>query len=120
MDAQRLRRLLTVLLTAIVLVPGMPASAGRIASRGEDKGASRPADLAHVRTALAHPEVTKALAAQGLSAGEIELRLAQLSSEDVRRLAANLEQIQAAGNVPNYIWIVLAAFLVVSTLAIIF
>ena len=42
--------------------------------------------------------------------------LAQLSSEDVRRLAANLEQVQAAGSVPEYVWILLAAFLAVSTL----
>jgi hypothetical protein len=112
MGARRLRRLLTAFLTAGVLLPAMPVSAERIASRGEDVTATR--------AALAHPEVAQALAAQGLSAAEVEGRLAQLSGEDLQRLAANLEQVQAAGNVPNYIWIILAAFLVVSTLAIIF
>lgn len=120
MGARRLRRLLTVVLTAIVFLPAMTASAERIASRGEDVDVARLSEVAPVREALAHPEVAKALAAQGLSAGEVEGRLAQLSSEDLQRLAANLEQIQAAGNVPNYIWILLAAFLAVSTLAIIF
>ncbi|HEX9186787.1 MAG TPA: PA2779 family protein [Vicinamibacteria bacterium] len=113
MGVRRRRRLLTVLLTAIVLLPAMPASAERIASRGEEADATRPADLAHVRAALTHPEVAKALAAQGLSAAEVEGRLAQLSAEDLQRLAANLEQVQAAGSVPKYIWILLAAFLAV-------
>jgi len=120
MGARRLRRLLAVLSTVVVLLPAMPASAERIASRGEDVDASRPARLAQVREALAQAEVAEALAAQGLSAGEIEQRLGRLSAEDLQRLAANLDQIQAAGSVPNYVWIILAVFLAVSTLAIIF
>jgi hypothetical protein len=119
MGARRLRRLLTAFLTAIVLLPAA-VSAERIASRGEDAAASRPAALAQVREALAHGEVARALAAQGLSASEVEQRLARLSGEDLRRLAANLDQVQAAGSVPQYVWILLAAFLAVSTLAIIF
>ena len=120
MRARRLRRLVTVLLTAIVLLPALPASAERIASRGEDTSASRQADLARVHDALASAEVATALAAQGLSAAEVEQRLGQLSTEDLDRLAANLDQVQAAGNVPQYIWILLAVFLAVSILAIIF
>jgi hypothetical protein len=120
MRARRLRRLVTVFLTAIVLLPGMPASAERIASRGEDTDASRPAELDRVHDVLSHAEVARALEAQGLSAGEVEQRLARLSSEDLQRLAANLDQIQAAGSVPEYVWILLAVFLAVSTLAIIF
>jgi ParB-like chromosome segregation protein Spo0J len=120
MSAGRLRRLLTVLLIAIVLLPAMPASAERIASRGEDADAARPASLAHVREALSRAEVARALEAQGLSVGEVEQRLTQLSAEDLQRLAANLDQIQAAGRVPDYVWILLAVFLAVSTLAIIF
>jgi predicted exporter len=120
MGARKLRRLVTALLTAIVLLPALPASAERIASRADDKPASREAGLARVHEALADAEVAKALAAQGLSADEVEQRLAQLSAEDVERLAANLDQVQAAGNVPQYIWILLAIFLAVSILAIIF
>jgi uncharacterized small protein (DUF1192 family) len=120
MVTRRLRRLATLVLTAIVFLPAMPASAERIASRADDTRDSRRADLARVQQALSGAEVGKALAAQGLSAGEVEQRLAQLSAEDLDRLAANLEQVQAAGNVPNYVWILLAAFLAVSTLAIIF
>jgi hypothetical protein len=120
MAGRRLRRLLTAFSTAIVLLPGAVASAERIASRDESAAAAHPAELAQVRAALSHPEVAKALEAQGLSPTEIEQRLAKLSSEDLQRLSANLDQIQAAGNVPNYVWILLAAFLAVSTLAIIF
>ena len=119
MGAWRLRRLLAAFLTAIVLQPAA-VSAERIASRGEEAGALRPASAGQAWEVLAQAEVAKALAAQGLPAGEIERRLAQLSAEDLQRLAANLEQIQAAGSVPNYVWILLAAFLAVSTLAIIF
>jgi hypothetical protein len=119
MGPRRLRRLLAAFLTAIVLLP-TAVSAERIASRGEDPGVARLADVAHAREALARAEVARALAAQGLSAGEIESRLARLSAEDLQRLAANLDQVQAAGSVPEYVWILLAAFLAVSTLAIIF
>ncbi|HXK09566.1 MAG TPA: PA2779 family protein [Vicinamibacteria bacterium] len=117
---KRLRRLMAGLLAALVLVPTPWASAERIPSRAEDEAAARRADLTHVRDALARDEVARALAAQGLSAGQVEERLTRLSDEDLRRLAANLDQIQAAGDVPKYIWILLAVFLVASTLAIIF
>jgi hypothetical protein len=119
MGDRRLRRLLTILLVVIALQPAMPASAERIASRGEDGTASRMADLVCVQEALSRAEVAKALAAQGLSAAEVEQRLGRLSAEDLQRLATNLDQIQAAGSVPQYVWILLAVFLAVSTLAII-
>jgi hypothetical protein len=120
MRALRLRRLVAMILAAIVLLPALPASAERIASRAEDGEAARAADMARVRAVLDDAEVANTLAAQGLSRAEIEQRLQRLSAEDVQRLAANLDQIQAAGNVPQYIWILLAVFLAVSILAIIF
>ena len=64
--------------------------------------------------------MAQALAAHGLRPEEIEGRLAELSPEDLRSLAANVEQVQAAGNVPNYIWILLGIFLAVSILAAVF
>jgi hypothetical protein len=119
MGAKRLRRLLVGLLAALVLAPCVPASAERIGSRAEDATASRETDLTHVRDVLAREAVAKALAAHGLPPGDVEQRLAGLSDEDLRRLAGNLDQIQAAGNVPEYIWILLAVFLAVSILAMI-
>ena len=117
---KRRRRLWGGFLAALVLLPTAPLSAERIASRAEDTAVARQAELTQIRETLARDEVARALAARGLSAGQVEERLTRLSNEDLRRLAANLDQIQAAGEVPKYIWILLAVFLVASTLAIIF
>lgn len=99
-----------------------PAWAGAIPSKAaEDKPASAPdASLAKVRDVLARNEVAKALAAHGLSQTEVERRLVELSPEDLRPLAANVDQVQAAGSVPNYIWILLGILLAVSILAAVF
>ena len=69
---------------------------------------------------VARDEVAQALAAHGLTPQEVEQRLGRLSDEDLSRLAANLDQVQAAGSVPEYIWILLAIFLAVSILLMIF
>jgi hypothetical protein len=81
---------------------------------------AREADLATVGSFLARDEVAQALAAHGLSGDEVEQRLARLSAEDLSALAANVEQIQAAGGVPQYIWILLAILMGVMILATIF
>jgi membrane-bound lytic murein transglycosylase B len=98
------------------------AIAAPIPSRATDKAAP---DVSHagraaVEVALARQEVADALAAHGLSAEEVEERVAQLSAEDLSALAANLDQIQAAGAVPNYIWILLAILIGVTILATVF
>jgi hypothetical protein len=78
---------------------------------------TRDADLAQIRDVLARQEVARALADRGLASEEVEERLARLSDEDLRALA---EQIQAAGAVPEYIWILLGVFLAVSILVMVF
>jgi hypothetical protein len=92
-----------------------PASA--IAQDSPD--ASR-ADRAAIQASLDRREVADALAAHGLSRHEVELRVAQLSPQDLSALAAHLNQIQAAGNVPNYIWILLAILIGVTIVATVF
>lgn len=96
--------------------------AGAIPSKDrEEASAAAPmAELDKVREALAQEEVAQALAAHGLTRDEVERRLAELSPEELRALAANVDQVQAAGSVPNYIWILLAIFLAVSILAVVF
>jgi hypothetical protein len=69
---------------------------------------------------LARQEVAQALAAQGIAREDVERRLAELTPEDLRSLARNVDQVQAAGNVPNYIWILLGIFLAVSILLAVF
>jgi len=78
------------------------------------------ADRTAIEASLARHDVALALAAHGLSAEEVELRVAQLSAEDLSVLAANLDQIQVAGRVPNYIWILLAILMGVTILAAVF
>ena len=68
----------------------------------------------------AREEVARALAAHGFSPQDVEQRIAQLSAEEISALAANLDQIQAAGAVPNYIWILLAILMAVTILATVF
>ena len=111
---------LALLCTALLLAPALPALAERAPSRAEDAAASRARDLAEVRNLAARDDVARALAGQGLSAREVDTRLTRLSDEDLRRLAANLDQIQAAGNVPNYIWILLGILIAVTIIATVF
>jgi hypothetical protein len=120
MDIRRLRRIVLLLSVAFLFGSTLPAAAERIASKADGPSASRTADLARVSDAVARDEVAQALAAHGLAPQEIEQRLVRLSDEDLRRLASNLDQLQAAGNVPNYIWILLGIFLAVSILVMIF
>jgi len=110
----RARRSMAVL-GAVLLGWPLAASAAVIPSKEADAPVahSRQADLEQVGALVARDEVAKALSARGLAPREVEQRLARLSDEDLRSLAANVDQIQAAGYVPEYIWILLAALIVV-------
>jgi hypothetical protein len=121
MSAPRNPRIGLVLMAVVGLLAAIPGSAAIIPSKEADVPEDqRVADLAQVRDIIARQDVARALSAQGLPPGEVERRLALLSSEDLHSLASNLEQVKAAGNVPNYIWILLAIFLAVSILATVF
>jgi len=104
-------RLVVLLAVALGFGASVPASAERIASKSESPSASRAESVARVTDVIAREDVRQALAAHGLRPSEVEERLARLSDEDLRRLAANLDQVQAAGAVPQYIWILLGIFL---------
>lgn len=120
MGMKRCWRLVSLLAAALLLGLALPAAAERIASKPEGPSASRAADLARVSDLVARDEVAQALAAHGLTEAEIQQRIARLSNEDLHRLAANLDQVQAAGDVPQYIWILLAIFLGLTILLMIF
>ncbi len=113
-DTLRTRRSMA-LLGVLLLAWPLAASASVIPSKEADVpvARSRQADLEQVGAVLARDEVARALSSRGLAPREVEQRLAQLSDEDLRSLAANVDQIQAAGEVPHYIWILLAALIVV-------
>lgn len=112
-------RRLVVSLALISLAWPVAAPAGIIPSKEADApaAAARQAALDRVGTLLARDEVAKALSSRGLAPAEVEQRLAQLSDEDLRSLAHNVEQIRAAGDVPQYIWILLAVLIAVTILA---
>jgi hypothetical protein len=117
------RTVLLAVLGSILLSVTAPTLAAPIPSKPAPvpAPASRETDLASVQSFLAREDVARALAGTGLTAPQIDQRLAALSSEDLRSLAANLDQVQAAGTeVPRYIWILLAAFLGVLILTAIF
>jgi hypothetical protein len=116
---KRSQRLVLPLAFALGLGASLPASAERIASKPDARSASRAGDLARVTDAAGSGEVRLALGALGLTPSEVDARLARLSDEDLRRLAGNLDQVQAAGAVPQYIWILLAIFLAVSIIVMI-
>ena len=119
---ERLRapRRLTVLLGLVQLIWAFGASASVIPSKAADPAAAeRQADLARVGALLEREEVAMVLAARGLAPDEIELRLAKLSDQDLHSLASNVDQIQAAGNTPTYIWVLLAILMSLLILAII-
>jgi hypothetical protein len=66
---------------------------------------ARDVHVAPIENVLARNDVADALRSYGLSADEVQSRLVRLSDDDIRHLASNLEQIQAAGEeVPEYMW----------------
>lgn len=121
---RRLFSSLAAVLVGVLLISAQPAAfAAAIPSKAEQATgtASRDASLATIEELLARREVGEALAAHGLTAEEIESRLAQLSDQDLHGLALNLDQIQAAGNeVPEYIWWLVGGLLGVLILVAIF
>lgn len=104
---------------ALLFTVQVPALAAPIPSEAEDNAvADREADEAVVQDVLVQEQVADALASFGLSTDEVESRLAKLSDEDIRHLASNLDQIQAAGEqVPEYIWWLAGGLLAVLILA---
>ncbi len=117
MRARLPRRLVLLLTAALCVGAALPVSAERIASKPDSP--TRAADLAKVTDAAARDGVRQALAAHGLNPAEVDARLARLSDADLQRLAANVDQVQAAGSVPQYIWILLGIFLAVSIIVMI-
>ena len=123
MTRRSARTLLFAALASTVLSIAAPALAAPVPSKPAPAQAadSRETAAATVRTFLGREDVARAMAGTGLTAPQIEQRLARLSDEDLRSLAANLDQVQAAGTeVPRYIWVLLAVLLGVMILVAIF
>jgi len=121
MTRRRTGTLVGLLLGSILISLAAPAFAALVPSKTAPAPASRETDVATVQSFLAREDVARAMAGTGLTAPQIDQRLARLSDEDLRSLAANIDQVQAAGtDVPRYIWLLLAVFLGVLILVAIF
>ena len=112
-------RLLVVV--ALILV-SVPMFAGPVPSKtaADQSISSRAADLAVVNSFTARQDVAQALAAQGFSKEQVNSKIAALSDQDLRNLAQNLDEVQAAGlTKEQWIWIgvgALAALILVVVL----
>lgn len=101
----------------------IPAFAGPVPSKTADNQSldSRDADLTVIRSVAANEQVSAVLTANGFTQDEVNQRLAEMSPQDLRQLADNLEQLQPAGLTrQEWIWIgigALAALILVVALA---
>jgi hypothetical protein len=117
------RKSVFVVLALLVILAAIPAFAGPVPSKTAANQSldSRDADLTVIRSVAANEQVSAVLTANGFSKEEVDQRLAQMSPQDLRQLAGNLEQLQPAGLTrQEWIWIgigALAALILVVALA---
>lgn len=96
----------------VILFTAIPAVAGPMPSKtaADQTIDARNADLALVRDVVSNEQVANALEAHGFTPEQVNQRVAQLSQNDLSRLAQNLNQIQAAGLTRSeWIWIGIGA-----------
>ena len=116
MSKARSKTPLAVLLaTAFLFTAALPAAALPAPSRAADDQslAEREADLASLREVVGQDQVAAALEAHGFSQDEVNQRLAQLSPDELQQLSGQIDQLQAAGQVPQYIWILIAVLIII-------
>ena len=112
------KRLFSLAVVVLLLTAAVPALAAPVPSRSVDAIQVRAADLATINSVIGNEEVSAALAAQGFTSDQVNQRIAALSDEDLRSLASNLDQVQAAGMTKDmWIWIGIGALAVLLLLA---
>ena len=94
-----MKRSVLIALALMIALVAIPSFAGPVPSKtaANQSLESRAADLALVRDVAANEQVAQVLAAHGFTQEQVNQRLAQLSPQDLHRLAQNLDQLQAAG-----------------------
>lgn len=108
-----------LLIVAFAATTVTPASALPVPSKSTDEQTlfDREADLAQLQEIVAVDEVSSVLAAYGFSQDEVNQRLAQLSPDELHQLNGQVDQLHAAGQVPQYIWILIAVLIAVVIIA---
>ncbi len=119
MHPSRLRRLIFTGL-AILLFAGTAFALPVPSKTAPDQTlAEREQDLAAVASVLDQAEVMAVLSSHGFTREEANLRLAQLSPQELGALASQLDQLQAAGQqVPYWIWILIGVLIIVAIVSI--
>lgn len=111
---------LGLLALVAVLTPPVQALPTPSKTAADQTLVEREKDLAALDAVMDQEEVMEVLASHGFTREQVNERLAQLAPEELGALAAQAEQLQAAGQrVPNYIWILIGVLIVVAIVAII-
>ncbi len=117
------RPLIAYLVTALITISAAagPAQAMLVSAPASAHAASpnavageRAADLAAVQKALESAEIRQRLLDYGLEPEKIEARIANLSDEQLHRLATNIDSVQAGGDGLGtlFVLVVIAALVV--------
>jgi len=110
--SKRLSKSVLFFVVLLVAVAAIPAFAGPVPSKTAVNQSleSRDADLQVVRDVASNEDIKAVLTANGFTQAEVDQKLAQMSSQDLRQLASNLEQLQPAGLTrQEWIWIGIGA-----------
>jgi hypothetical protein len=117
------RFLITAGLAVLVLAGAMaqPLQALPAPSKTQlDQSLAERADtLAALDAVLGQEEVLDVLAAHGFTREQANLRLAQLSPEELQALSSQIDQLQVAGQMaPMWIWVLVAVLIIIAIVAI--
>jgi TolA-binding protein len=110
--SKRLSKSVLFFVVLLVAFAAIPAFAGPVPSKTAVNQSleSRDADLQVVRDVASNEDIKAVLTANGFTQAEVDQKLAQMSSQDLRQLASNLEQLQPAGLTrQEWIWIGIGA-----------
>lgn len=104
---------------ALAALVAAPAAALPVPSKTapDQSVAERDADLAKVRSVLQNDQVAQTLEAQGFTTEQAHERLAQLSPEELHYLSTQIDQLQAAGQMPYWFWVLIGVLLVIAIAA---
>jgi len=100
MEKGNLKKVIYLVLFCFGIFALVPRPTDAVVVYGTQKTISpeRQKDLAKIRAVLERKEISERLKAFGLSAKEVEKRLALLSDEDIHRLAQRLDQLNPGGD----------------------
>ena len=106
-----LRRLIASLLVICIAMP-LPTQAAMVAT----EKALGSAERQHVNQLLARADVQARLSQYGVSAGDVQARIAAMSDDEVAQLAAKMDAMPAGGDILGVIVLVFLVLLLTDIL----